>query len=298
MKADLHIHTNASFDATESPETLLKLARRAGIEVLAIADHNEIDGSLRTQQLGRKTEIEVLSGIEIDCFFQDNVIHLLGYGCDLRHPDFGRLRDHYVRELKRIGKLRLAKIEEHYSLKLNEAAIVKRAGGRPYTNVEITQELLENQAHPELEPYQQGSRSENPIANFYWDQLAFGKWGYTELKLPEYRQIIDFIHQQGGVLIVAHPEVNLGLSAEACEILRKAGADGFEVYSSYHDEEARAFYHAFCQRYDLIETFGSDFHGTTKPNLSLGQTGWNEDCTAAIEKLKQRIHFNTARKTG
>lgn len=289
MKADLHIHTDASFDATESPVMILNLARSAGVGVLAVADHNEIEGSLRMQQLGREAGIEVLSGIEIDCFFQNNVIHLLGYGCDLRHPDFVRLRDHYVSELRRIGKLRLAKLEEHYGLKLNEAAIVERAGGRPYTNVEITQELLEKHHHPELESYQRGSRSENPIANFYWDQLAFGKWGYTELKLPEFREIIDFIHRQGGVLIVAHPAVNLGLSQAACEALREAGADGFEVYSSYHDEQVRSFYHAFCQRCDLIETFGSDFHGTTKPNLSLGQTGWNGDCSAQIEKLKQRI---------
>ena len=295
MKADLHIHCSASFDATQSVETILRLAREKHLDLIAISDHNEIDGALKLEAKAQETGIETLRGIEIDCFFGRNIVHLLGYGCDLRDPGFTRLKNHYIEELRRTGRQRLALIEEHYGLKLNEAAIIARAHGRPYTNVEITQELLETQAHPDLKPYQTGARSANPIANFYWDQLAVGCWGYAEMRLPDWRQVVDYVHRCGGALIVAHPMQNLKLDAAAAEELREGGADGFEVYSSYHDEKGRRFYHEFCRKWGLAETFGSDFHGATKPNIDLGKTGFDGDCAAMIALLKARIAYWQAR---
>ena len=148
MKADLHIHCSASFDATESVDTILRLAREQQLDLIAISDHNEIDGALELETKASAVGIETLRGIEIDCFFGRNIVHLLGYGCDLRDPGFARLKNHYIEELRRTGKQRLTLIEEHYGLKLDEAAIIARAHGRPYTNVEITQELLQTQVHP------------------------------------------------------------------------------------------------------------------------------------------------------
>ncbi|MCH1940161.1 PHP domain-containing protein [Holdemania massiliensis] len=289
MKADLHIHCSASFDATESIDTILELARENQLDLIAVSDHNEIDGALELERKGEAAGVETLSAIEIDCFFGSNIVHLLGYGCNLRDPGFTRLKNHYIEELRRTGRQRLQLIEEHYGLKLNEQAILERAKGRPYTNVEITQELLATQTHPSLVPYQSGERSANPIANFYWDQLAVGCWGYAELRLPEWKQVTDYVHQCGGALIVAHPMQNLKLDETAVEQLRQGGVDGFEVYSSYHDGRGRQFYHEVCQRWGLAETFGSDFHGTTKPNIVLGQTGYDGDCDAAVQILKERI---------
>ena len=90
MKADLHIHCSASFDATESVETILRLAREKHLDLIAISDHNEIDGALKLEAKAQETGIETLRGIEIDCFFGRNIVHLLGYGCDLRDPGFTR----------------------------------------------------------------------------------------------------------------------------------------------------------------------------------------------------------------
>ena len=287
MKCDLHIHTCYSFDATESVDTILDMAEKKGIQLLSVSDHNEIEGSLEMMRKAPLRGIEAISGIEIDCFFHNNVIHLLGYGCDLTDPDFERLKQHYLGELKRIGKERLQKINEHYGFELDEQKIIDRAQGRPYTNVQITQVMLETQKHPDLEIYQTGTKSRNPIANFYWDNLAYGRWGYTEMVLPDYTEVIDFVHRTHGVLIVAHPVQTIGLDYDACDELVEAGADGFEVYSSYHDTNAIQFYREYCERKDLIQTFGSDFHGSVKPNIDLGQTGYELDCSDQILKLKK-----------
>ena len=116
-----------------------------------------------------------------------------------------------------------------------------------------------------------------------------GCWGYAELRLPDWRQVVAYVHACGGALIVAHPMQNLKLDEAAAEALREGGVDGFEVYSSYHDARGRQFYHEFCRRWGLAETFGSDFHGATKPNIVLGKTGFNGDCTESIMLLKERI---------
>ncbi len=291
MKADLHIHTSASFDGTQPPQDILRQARQRQLQMIAVADHNETAGALQLQQLAQTEPVEVLSGIEIDCFFDDNVVHLLGYGCDLTHPDFARLAEHYRSELKRVGERRLALVEEHYGVRLDRQRIEQLAQGRPFTNVEITRVLLESAHHPQLQVYQNGELSGNPIAAFYWDQLAIGKWGYVEMKLPQSEQVIRWIHQRGGAVIVAHPLVTLGLDLQPAQRLMQMGADGFEVYSSYHDQKARQVYEQFCRRHDLISTFGSDYHGATKPNIALGDTGFEGDCTASIAQLKERIRY-------
>lgn len=103
MKADLHIHCSASFDATESVDTILRLAREQQLDLIAISDHNEIDGALELETKASAVGIETLRGIEIDCFFGRNIVHLLGYGCDLRDPGFARLKNHYIEELRRPG---------------------------------------------------------------------------------------------------------------------------------------------------------------------------------------------------
>lgn len=77
MKVDLHTHSNYSFDSTQSVEEIIELAIKNNIDILAICDHNEYLGSLKGLQ---SKDIEVISGIEIDCFFEDDIIHLLGYG--------------------------------------------------------------------------------------------------------------------------------------------------------------------------------------------------------------------------
>lgn len=69
MKADLHIHCSASFDATESVDTILRLAREQQLDLIAISDHNEIDGALELETKASAAGIETLRGIEIDCFF-------------------------------------------------------------------------------------------------------------------------------------------------------------------------------------------------------------------------------------
>ncbi len=287
MKCDLHCHSHYSFDSTQPVEDLIRRAKEAGISVLAITDHNLISGSLEAL---KQNEVEIIPGIEIDCFCKDTIIHLTAYGMDLTDPRFTEWKEYYISELDRIGVLRLKLIEEKYNCKLNVDKIKSYTHfGYPYTNVEIEKVLFEDCDHPDLLPYQIGDKSQNPIANFYWDHLAIGKWGYVEMVLPNYIDIINWIHEIKGVIICAHPKVTIGKDMDTIQTLIDAGIDGFEVYCSYHDEEYANFYKEIVQKYGLLMTCGSDYHGATKPNIELGQTGYNEDCTQIVTMLKEKI---------
>ncbi|MEG0076702.1 PHP domain-containing protein [Anaerorhabdus sp.] len=287
MKCDLHCHSFYSFDSTQSVEDILQRANKAQIDVLAICDHNTYEGSLEAQ---KQNEIEIISGIEIDCFCLDAIIHLTAYGMDLNNQEIHDLKQAYVKELDRIAEIRLKLIEERFQCKLDVNKIQALThGGYPYTNVEIEQVLLEDVQHPELEIYQTGEKSKSPIANFYWDHLAIGKWGYVEMMLPDYRDIIAMIHRLKGVAICAHPKVTIGREKILIDALIESNIDGFEAYCSYHNQEDARFYKALCEEKNLCMTVGSDFHGKTKPNIQLGDTGYEGDCAHIVEDLKRRI---------
>ncbi len=286
MKVDLHTHSNYSFDSTQSVEEIIELAIKNKINVLAICDHNEYLGSLEGLQ---SKDIEVISGIEIDCFFEDDIIHLLGYGLSFDDKRIEKLKVHYKNELNRISYDRLKKIEERYGCKLDVEKIKSYSNFDGFSNVEIERVLLNDVKHPELEIYQTGIKSNNPIANYYWDNLAIGKWGYVKLDLPNYKEVIDLIHENHGVVVLAHPKVNLGHDKDKINKLIDSGIDGIEVYTSYHDKDDNDFYNDIVKEFDLVKTCGSDFHGITKPNIKIGQTGFSEDGSEIVRKLRERI---------
>ena len=82
-----------------------------------------------------------------------------------------------------------------------------------------------------------------------------------------------------------HPGVNLKDRAELLDPILEAGVDGIEAFSSYHSQEQAAFYHkAACGRFRMI-TCGSDYHGKTKPSISIGGHG----CTVPYEEMVRQL---------
>lgn len=283
MKADLHIHSEYSFDGSESLDKIIELAKAADIEVISICDHNTTEVYKTDEH-----DIRIIPGIEIDCYFNDTIIHLLGYGINPFNEAYKELRSHYFKELDRISYQRLKLIEERYNCKLDINKIKELSPNDFFTNCEITKVLLEESDHPGLQIYKTGSKSENPIADFYWDNLSIGKWGYTALDIPDYRDIIKLLHDDGAVCICAHPFVNIGLDESAVDSLITAGIDGFEAYCSYHNKKISDFYHDICEKHNLIFTCGSDFHGINKPKIAIGQHHYPEDYSEMLAKIDKR----------
>jgi len=275
MKADLHIHSCFSNDGERSVADILDLCRDSGIGLFSITDHNGIQGSREAAGLcSPKENFRFIPGIEIDCHFQDTDLHLLGYDVDVNSRDFEELETsvekmyldatpNMLRKLKGLG------------LEIDEQALMNKASGRAPTGEQMAEVLLENPAHrshPLLQAYLPGgSRSDMPLINFYLDFMAQGKPAHVKIQHMDFNEAVALVRYNGGLPLVAHPGLNFkGREKQAIKLLEQ-GAVGLEVFNNYHSAEQTAYFASLCEEKGSWMTCGSDFHGQTKPLISIGQ---------------------------
>ena len=128
--------------------------------------------------------------------------------------------------------------------------------------------------HELLKPYREGKdRGDNPYVNFYWDYYSQGKPCYVEIQYLSLQETIQIINEHGGIAVLAHPGNNLKGKFELFDEMVKEGIQGVECFSSYHSEEVNKYFYEKAKEYNLLYTCGSDFHGKTKPSISLGHNG-------------------------
>lgn len=153
---------------------------------------------------------------------------------------------------------------------------------------EVLLSMPQYATHPLLAPYRPGgSRSDNPYVNFYWDFYAQGKACYGEMRYPSMAEILETIHRNGGIGVLAHPGVNLKGHESLLDGLIGLGLDGIEAFSSYHRLQQADYFCQKAREHDLLVTCGSDYHGKTKPAIAMGQHG----CPIAPEKMISSLGF-------
>jgi predicted metal-dependent phosphoesterase TrpH len=136
---------------------------------------------------------------------------------------------------------------------------------------EVLLKKPEYRDHPLLRNYRPGgSRSDNPYVNFYWDFYSQGKPCYVKIDYPPIRKIVDLIHQNHGIAVLAHPGVNLNGKESMLPSIAALGVDGIEAFSSYHTQEQAEYYYRQAIEMGKLVTCGSDFHGKIKPAIRIG----------------------------
>lgn len=276
---DLHVHTTAS-DGTSTPRELVDQAREAGLSAVAITDHDTIDGIAPARLRGVETGIEVISGVEISATFDPpGTLHILGYFIDETHPALlDRIQwvqtqrsNRNPRIIERLNDLGL-------EITLEDAQRISGSGqlGRPH----IAQALVDR----------------GQVASL---QEAFDR--YLDSSAPAYVQkeklspeeSIRLIRESGGVAVLAHPYQTRRKSLAELESLiaelAEIGLGGIECYYSRHTADQTATYLAFAERYGLVATGGSDFHGTSKPEIRLGAAGSADEIPySVVDSLRER----------
>jgi len=272
---DLHMHSNYSADGEYSPKELMEMCHRKGLKVVALSDHNSIRGIPETMKTAKRYGIHVMPAIELDCTYENVNLHVLGYGI---HEDgrYEAYEEDLERQEKSSSEERLALLEK-LGIVFSRERIREISRGGIVTGeilAEVAMEMPENRNHPLMLPYYEGGdRSDNPCVNFYWDLCAKGRPAYVPIHYMSLSEAVELIMDTGGVPVLAHPGQNIGLDTSLLDGILSEGVLGIEVYSSYHDEKTRAHYLSECQRRGLFFTAGSDFHGRTKPAISLGKHG-------------------------
>ncbi|HCD45435.1 MAG TPA: phosphatase [Lachnoclostridium sp.] len=277
---DLHMHSNISNDGEYTPSQLMRLCKQHGLKTVALADHNSVRGIAKAQKSANELGIEFICAIELDCQFEGVNLHLLGYGIDPTLPEFEKNEKDILKK-EQDASSKLINLVLDLGIHFDIEKVLDFAIEGVVTGEMIAEAALEdkrNQNNPLLEPYRNnGKRSDNPYVNFYWDFCSQGKPAYVPVQFIGLNEAIQLIRKARGLAVLAHPGINIGQNQKILEDIVACGVDGMEVYSSYHDENMVAFYNEQAEKFHLLKTMGSDFHGKTKPAIKLGSMSCHEE---------------------
>lgn len=268
------MHTTISNDGTYSPETIIQMCHEAGLEIVALADHNSTKAFRIAKPIADAYGMKLVPAVELDCHIDGINLHVLGYGINPNHPTFDAYEEEILTQERNSSQFVVNKIRE-LGIHLEDKALNRVQIHGVITGEMIAEVALEdskNDNNELLVPYREGgSRSQNPLVNFYWDYCAQGKVAYYPIQFRTIDEIIQMINDAGGFAILAHPGNNIKTNVDVFKKIIDKGVIGVEVYSSYHSPEVIEHYHALALEHDLIMTLGSDFHGKTKPSIHLGK---------------------------
>jgi len=244
--ADLHTHTNYS-DGHYSPFELLNLAKKRGIDILSITDHDGINALEEAIGYGKDLGIEVIPGVEISTDIEAKEVHLLGYFLDIYNDELKKylqfFRDERFQRARRIVK-KLQNLGLNISIDDVLDVAKNSAIGRPHIAIALLNK---------------------GITSSYYE--AFNK--YISDYGPAYERKIHvspisalkLISDSGGLSFVAHPG---NMKESILMYLINAGIDGIEVVHPSHKPHQVKFYRGIVSQYCLLESGGSDFHGGKK----------------------------------
>lgn len=258
---DLHVHSTRS-DGTMTPKELVDYAVQKGLAAMALTDHDTVDGIDEIMEYAKDKPVEIIPGIEYSTEYNGRDVHIVGLFIDHKAPVFSEylarfLQSRIDRNHKLCANLRSAGIDITYEALLAAFpdAVITRAH---YAKFLLDKGYVK-------------SRNE-AFERYLGDHTPY--FVHREKITPE--EVIDVTRKAGGIPVLAHPTL-YGLGSEQLDLLVKrlkaAGLMGIEThYSTYTPAEEKKI-KALADKYGLLPSGGSDFHGENKPGLDLA-TGY------------------------
>jgi len=282
---DMHTHTNYS-DGDLSPDELIRLAIDKKIGTLAISDHDTIEGIKKVDRMSNlivDSGIEIINGIELTAKVDKGRMHILGYGIDLNNEELNNkmviLKDNSINSVLSI----MEQIKRDYGIRFT------------YEDIKSLVNANHNLGRPDLAKlcikYGYASSIKDAFDKYLID--AYNKTRQVGKGL-EYVECLSLIKNSGGIPVLAHPK-SLELSEKEFLILLREmishGLEGIEVYHSTHTIKDIVYYLDIANKYNLLISGGSDFHGkTVKPNIELGICSKEEDIRIRKLTLLDKLH--------
>lgn len=257
MKADLHVHTNIS-DSNYSIEETIKIAKENGVTHLGIVDHDTVDGLKKAMKLGKEHGVHVIPGIEISAFdFQKNKkVHILGFNFSLDAPNIRKICDGIINERHDNSLWQIKRLIEHgYDITVKEVA-EKAKDSTCFYKQHIMDVFVEKGYTDKIysELYQKLFKGEGICAR--------------DIQYIDVFEAVKAIKADGGIAILAHPSQQD--SYDLIDDLVKVGLDGVELYHEDHTDEDHQKILGYKDKYNLILTGGSDYHGQYGSNVQIG----------------------------
>ncbi|MFP4459966.1 MAG: PHP domain-containing protein [Candidatus Zixiibacteriota bacterium] len=278
---DLHIHTTYS-DGTLSPADIVTNAHHAGLSAIAITDHDTWGGLPEARKASRKYNMEIIRGIECSTNACKGKLHILGYYVN---PMNTELRD-VLRKVRKARFERLLKICD----KLSEMGL----------DVDCKSEFSKNAIHslgrPHIAMYLKEKGYVKSLGEAFGRYLGDDKPAFIEKWAPDPREIIEIIHNAGGLAVLAHPGATGKGVDNWMRWMLDAGLDGIEALYPTHSPSQQDKYRNFANQNGLVITGGSDFHGEHSDKNLLGIFKVKYPHLEALKK-RHRENFGESAKT-
>ncbi|MGY1807290.1 PHP domain-containing protein [Blastococcus sp. SYSU D00669] len=273
MRIDLHTHSTVS-DGTETPAALMATARAAGLDVIALTDHDTTDGWVMAAA-ERPLGLTVIPGMELSCrwFPEDDrpiSVHLLAYLFDPQHPALMSERTRLREErLGRGEKIAAALAAAGYPISWERIVEASEGGvvGRPH----IARALVE-------------AGVVDSVDHAFATLLHPRSPHYVAKRDTDVREGIALVRAAGGVPVFAHglaTKRGRVVGDDAIRAMAEAGLLGLEVDHPDHSAEERAHLRGLARELGLLTTGSSDYHGTNK-TTPIGACTTDPDQLAAL----------------
>ncbi|MDR3354710.1 MAG: PHP domain-containing protein [Synergistaceae bacterium] len=256
IRIDLHVHSVFS-DGTCTPAEIVREARSKGIAVLALTDHDTIEGLREFARECARLQIRPVRGVELSAC-DPRTIHILGYRLDREEVIEEALS--WVIDRRNARNREICKKLRELGIDITIEVIESEARGRVVSRPHFASWLVKNGHVP------------NTKAAF--DRyLARGGAAYVRRDGLSPDECVRIVRESGGLPVLAHPSLT-GLEGEALDDLiadlKDSGLWGLECISSHCSAEQTYGFIAAADRHGLFTTAGSDFHGKNRPGVTLG----------------------------
>ena len=270
LNIDLHTHSNCS-DGALSPAALIERAAAAGVQVLALTDHDTVAGLDEAQRSAVVRGIRLVPGVEISAAWRSQAIHVLGLWIDPTSPELRRLL-HAQGDLRRIRMRKIcARLDK---LKLPGAellAAVEQHPGLP-TRAHLAAAMVA------------GGHVDSAEAAFR-KYLSKGKTAHVAAEWPALETVVGWIRAAGGVASLAHPtrySLSAGARRRLLSDFTAAGGTCLEVVTGANGAQHAESCAALAINHGLLGSLGSDFHSPQAAWNPLGRSLKLPDCVTPV----------------
>ena len=256
---DLHSHSIAS-DGSLSPVELVTAAHGAGVDVLALTDHDTLDGLWDAVRTARALGLQLVPGVEMSVSWPSQTFHVLGLGvdpgCKTLQAGLAGLREFRQWRAEEIGR-RLA-----------------RAGiGGCYTGARaLARGNIVGRTH--FAQHLVAAGHARSVREVFRRFLVNNKPGYVSGQWARLETALEWIHAAGGLAVIAHPARYRMTSSKLRRLVdefRACGGAGIEVVSGSHSRDNITAMASLCSNENMLASCGSDYHGPQNPWIKLGQ---------------------------
>lgn len=265
LRFDLQSHSTRS-DGTLEPAAVVAAAAGAGVQLLALSDHDTLAGVLEAVEAGEREGVVIVPAIEISAIDDGGErgaareLHILGYLVDPADGAFQARLEEFLSDREK-RTLRMADALRELGLQLDESVIAERvSAGRPIGRPHLAKAALGHPANAERLRDEQI----DDVGSFIRAYLIEGRPAFRMRETPTVAQAVQAIHAAGGVAIWAHPFWDVSDSEEALDTVdrfRALGMDGVEIFYITHTREQTELLARRCAEHSMLTTGSADFHG-------------------------------------